>query len=885
MNARSLSKRSLAVLLTTILLLVAIPVSSAFALTSNTLSTSNNGFYTAWNGSENAVDESISNPSCSSSDSITSSTGNQRESFTISLSSIPNGSKITTVTVLVRDRRHNDGGGGTYSTFVRLNGTDLPNGPVHTTAGSGGGDSTCTGSHDDLHDVPDTVKSGSTTLEIGVVKINSGGDTNRAVRVGAMAAIITYTQTPTLSITNSPVTYDGSPKTATVVARVGGVDIPGTINDIKYATSPTAPMNAGSYSVTADFIPSDPVHYDSLNDVSAGTFVINKANATINVTGYSVTYDGNPHTATGTATGLGSLDLSAGLNLSGTTHTAAGEYLDGWSFTSPNPNYNDASGSVNNVILPKQLTITGVTANDKAYDGTTSTTWSGTPTLVGVVDGDDVDVVFTNATANFVDPEIGTDKTVVFSGFELDGTDADNYTLVQPTGTANIIGGAATVIGIVAQDKVYDGNTNVTLDITGIDLANVSPNDDVDVDTNSISAAFADENAGTNKQVIITGLTLTGTDAHKYTLVQPTIVTADILPKDLNIEATAQNKVYDGTTAATVNITSNDIVPGDNVTFTYSAAFAQKDVGSGILVSVTGISLGGTDAANYNLPQTSVDTAANITKRPLTVTANSVSKKVGEPDPAFTFAISGFAPGETSSVLQAQPTCTVSVAHDQPGTYPIVCSGGAALNYSFNYVNGTLTVTPVLPSTPTFQDVQTDYWAWEFIERLANAGVTAGCQISPDRLYCPDATVTRAEMAVFLLRGKNGPLYSPPAVGDSTGFGDVATDHWAAAWIKQLAADGITAGCGNGNYCPDAPVTRAEMAVFLLKSKHGTSLVPAPATGVFGDVPTTHWAAAWIERLASEGITSGCGEGNYCPDNAVTRAEMAVFLVRTFNLP
>ena len=115
------------------------------------------------------------------------------------------------------------------------------------------------------------------------------------------------------------------------------------------------------------------------------------------------------------------------------------------------------------------------------------------------------------------------------------------------------------------------------------------------------------------------------------------------------------------------------------------------------------------------------------------------------------------------------------------------------------------------------------------IERLAAAGITGGCSTSPPQ-YCPEASVTRAEMAVFLLRGIHGAGYSPPAVGSSTGFGDVPTTYWAAAWIKQLAAEGITTGCGNGNYCPESPVTRAEMAVFLLRSEHGSSHTP-PAVG------------------------------------------------------
>ena len=76
------------------------------------------------------------------------------------------------------------------------------------------------------------------------------------------------------------------------------------------------------------------------------------------------------------------------------------------------------------------------------------------------------------------------------------------------------------------------------------------------------------------------------------------------------------------------------------------------------------------------------------------------------------------------------------------------------------------------------------------------------------------------------------------------------------------------------------------MAVFLLKAHLGSSYAPPPATGlIFSDVPATAFAAGWIEELAALGITSGCGSGKYCPDSPVSRAEMAAFLVLTFHLP
>ncbi len=183
-----------------------------------------------------------------------------------------------------------------------------------------------------------------------------------------------------------------------------------------------------------------------------------------------------------------------------------------------------------------------------------------------------------------------------------------------------------------------------------------------------------------------------------------------------------------------------------------------------------------------------------------------------------------------------------------------------------------------------FSDVPVGYWAEEFIVRLYNAGITGGCSAIPLR-YCPEDNVTRAQMAVFLLRGIHGNTYTPPSATGAV-FIDVPLGTFADAWIEQLALKGISVGCGNGNFCPDATITRAQMAVFLLRAKYGGLYVPPNATGlVFDDVPQGSFADAWIEQLALEGITSGCGGGNYCPDQTVTRAEMAVFLVRTFNLP
>jgi hypothetical protein len=180
-----------------------------------------------------------------------------------------------------------------------------------------------------------------------------------------------------------------------------------------------------------------------------------------------------------------------------------------------------------------------------------------------------------------------------------------------------------------------------------------------------------------------------------------------------------------------------------------------------------------------------------------------------------------------------------------------------------------------------FLDVPPSHPFHDFVAAIFRNGVTAGCGSGN---YCANLAVTRAQMAVFLLKGKHTASFiPPPATG--TVFDDVSAGSFAAAWIEQLFAEGITAGCDPDSYCPNQPVTRAQMAVFLLKAKHGSSYLPPPATGIFSDVPAGNPFAPWIEQLFAEGITAGCGGGNYCPNQLVSRGQMAVFLTKTFALP
>jgi hypothetical protein len=138
-------------------------------------------------------------------------------------------------------------------------------------------------------------------------------------------------------------------------------------------------------------------------------------------------------------------------------------------------------------------------------------------------------------------------------------------------------------------------------------------------------------------------------------------------------------------------------------------------------------------------------------------------------------------------------------------------------------------------------------------------------------------------MAGYLFRAIHG-VNTPPPVYTNI-FADVFFNSYNSFYIQGIFNDGITAGCGDGTiYCPDLPNTRAQMSVFIWKGQHGSEAPPA-CEGVFDDVPCPSLFADYIEGLYNEGVTAGCGGNNFCPNSPITNGQMSVFLVKGFNIP
>jgi YDG domain/MBG domain (YGX type) len=365
------------------------------------------------------------------------------------------------------------------------------------------------------------------------------------------------------------------------------------------------------------------------------------------------------------------------------------------------------TGELTKQISQKPITVTGLAANNKIYDGTNAViTFTAGGTLVGVVAGDTANVTLvksgnfnpSGAPGDQTGEDVGTGKSVT-STSTLTGSAAGNYILTQPTGlTANITTKALTISGLTADNKVYNKTTTATLSGTAA-LVGIMNSDDVSLDGVPV-ANFNTALVGTGKPVTVTGYVLAD-DSANYTLTQPTGLTANITAKPITMTGGAvTTKTYNAnTTAAVTGVTLVGVETGDVVTAT-TGTFASANAGTqDVTVLLTGAA-----AANYTLTQSSPLLTGIINKAALTVTADSKSKVVNTANVALTISYAGFAGSDnaTDDADFTPPTVTSSVVTGTAiGAYPITfTSTGDALNYNMTYVNGTYVVNG--PDTTAF---------------------------------------------------------------------------------------------------------------------------------------------------------------------------------------
>jgi uncharacterized protein YkwD len=191
------------------------------------------------------------------------------------------------------------------------------------------------------------------------------------------------------------------------------------------------------------------------------------------------------------------------------------------------------------------------------------------------------------------------------------------------------------------------------------------------------------------------------------------------------------------------------------------------------------------------------------------------------------------------------------------------------------------------PPAAVFSDVPADHWAHAYIEALYQEGYVAGCSTDP-LMYCPEQTLNRAEIAVFLERGIHGASYSP-SEPTSPVFADVPLWEWFAKWAIALWEDAYTAGCGTDPliYCPQVGHTRAEGSVFFLRMLYGSEYLPPEPSGVFTDVPADSWYADWVEQAYEVGLIPACQTDpilKFFPGDPLDRAMAAYMMIQAKGL-
>ncbi|WP_198305778.1 YDG domain-containing protein [Arcobacter vandammei] len=359
-----------------------------------------------------------------------------------------------------------------------------------------------------------------------------------------------------------------------------------------------------------------------------------------------------------------------------------------------NYNLKQTSKTTTANISRADLTITGLTANDKVYNGNTIATLNiETVGYEGKFENDVVSLSGT-PTAQFTNQNVGT-HNITLSGVYLTGNDAGNYNVIAPSSlTASITQRELEISNgsIAGVNKTYDGGTNATVTNAGT-LTGLVGTETLAL---NYSAGFEDKNAGTGKTVNVEYSLGTGTGLASNYKIKETdktaTTTASISKKDVsNVSYTANNKVYDGTTIASVSGSSGNFIANDNIGFTQSANFDDKNVADNINVTISNIALSGADAGNYNLIGSFNGTlSANITKANATVTANSDIKTYnGLAQSVSGFTASGLVNNETNSVLTG--IIGASVSGTNAGTYTTTLSGTDS-NYNLKFVDGKLTI-------------------------------------------------------------------------------------------------------------------------------------------------------------------------------------------------
>lgn len=402
-------------------------------------------------------------------------------------------------------------------------------------------------------------------------------------------------------------------------------------------------------------------------------------------------------------------------------------------------------------IARATLTLTDIAGMNRTYDGTTAVGVFG-GSLTGVLLSDDVGFGYWSTA--FSDKNVGLNKVVTIDNVTLHGADADNYTIASTATTTASISKRAiyTLSGITAANKTYDGTRAATLDTSAASFTELLQGDELTVA--SATGTFSNKNAGGNKTVAISDVVFGGADAGNYELYHATTLTAaaDIDRATLSAVTGLKgyNKTYDGTTFALVDTGSADFVgkiAGDElVVLSATGVFADRNVGTGKAVAISGLTLGGVDAANYLLADTTATGTADITKATLYVNGFTAAGKVYDGTTAATVTAAGSLSGRFQNDDVSFSHSGAAFTDKNAGSGKtvrlngIALSGADAANYTVADTTTAATISRATIASIAGIDARDKLYDGTRTARLDTAGATFAGLLAGDSLTVGAAT-------------------------------------------------------------------------------------------------------------------------------------------------
>ncbi len=362
---------------------------------------------------------------------------------------------------------------------------------------------------------------------------------------------------------------------------VGLTGAVGTGKKLTATSSPLTSAESDAFDITAK----------TLTVSATGTNKVYDASTTATVTLSSDKFDGDDVTPTSTSAVFVDKNVADGITINVSGISISGTYAGNYTLAS-------TSATTTANITPKALTVINITANSKTYDATTTATLdTATAAFVGVEAGDDVTIGTSTVTGTFADKTATSSKTVTVAGVTKSGDNAGNYSITQPTTTANIIP-LDTTGSFTAENKIYDSELNATA-TTPVVTSKIG-DDAVTLDGGT--ATYATEDVADGITVTLTGATLAGDDAGNYTLGAVATTTANITARAITVTAGTDTKIYDDNTTSdgTPTVTSGMLQATDTIA-AITQTFDTKNVGSGKTLTPAGVVTDGNGGNNYDL--------------------------------------------------------------------------------------------------------------------------------------------------------------------------------------------------------------------------------------------------------------------------------------------